>query len=250
MSISGLIVIATGKVYRDYTKDMLESAYEYFHEDFDPLIFTDEPEDFLTFSYYGGGSVFYTKAKDYPNETLYRYHTMLEQEAELSKYDYLFYADADMLFVAPTTDEILHDGLVATLHPGFYGKKGECETRQASTAYCVDNMAYYAGGFQGGSSFWYLDAARVLRGRIQEDRNNNIVAKWHDESHWNCYISDVQHAEHVSKDLVKVLSPNYCYPEDYDNSSGWTKEQYPAILVALEKRKRGNHPRFPGVKRK
>ena len=243
MSISGLITIATGQVYRDYAKDMLDSAAEYFTGDFDPLIFTDEPEDFGMYEQFGA-NVFYTAPKGYPNETLYRYNTMLQEEKTLCLYDHLFYVDADMLFTAPTTKEIFHDGLVATLHPGYASKntKGDCETRPASTACCTDNFAYYAGGFQGGQTIWYLDAARAMKKRINEDTQNNIVAKWHDESHWNRFISDAQHL--VRGGYVKVLTPSYCYPEDYDGGYGWSKEQYPPILVALEKRKRGNHPRF------
>ena len=240
--VNGLIVIATGRHYRDYAKDMLDSAAEFVHFDFDPIVFTDEPEDFLTYECFGA-PVFRIQSKGYPKETLYRYHTMMGQYQTLAKYEHLFYVDADMRFVAPTTDEDFHNGLVATLHPGFVGQAGTCETRAHSTACCTDNFAYYAGGFQGGRSLWYLDAVRTMMERVKEDSDNNITAKWHDESHWNRYISD---AEHLSPGFVKQLPPSYCYPEDYDGKYGWTSEQYPPILVCLDKRKRSNHPLWKG----
>jgi hypothetical protein len=112
-----------------------------------------------------------------------------------------------MLFVAPVGEEIFSDGITATIHPGYVGTRGTPETRRASTAYCPDNKAYYAGGFQGGNAESYLRAAEIMAAGIKEDTRQGITAVWHDESHWNALLSWVPSPK-------KVLDPSYCYPED------------------------------------
>lgn len=232
-----LVTIATGEVYRNYAHRMMDSAKQFMplHDQF---VFTDDSSllsgwssfpDFQTWNY------IYTEAKGHPRETLMRYHTILTQRERLMKYDQIFFVDADMEFVAPVGD-IFSDGLMATLHPGYVGTSGTPETRKESAAFTHKNTAYYCGGFQGGEASRYLSAARTMAEGIAFDNAENITAIWHDESHWNSYLKHFK--------PTKILSPSYCYPEDYDGRYGWTSEQYPPILVALDKKKRGNHPRF------
>jgi histo-blood group ABO system transferase len=165
-----------------------------------------------------------------------RYHTMLTERNLLETYEQIFYVDADMLFVAPV-GSITSYGVVATLHPGFVGHRGSVETRPESWAYACGNTAYYCGGFQGGETRAYLKAATEMAEGVDQDTKKGITAVWHDESHWNRYLRDYPPS--------KVLSPSYCYPEGYAEQYGWSSKQYPPILMALDKNKRGNHPRRP-----
>lgn len=223
-----LVTIATGAAYRNYARNMQASAKKFL-----------PPHDQFTFTDVGigaGENTFYTEPKGYPRETLMRYHTIWEERERLLGYDQIFYVDADMEFVAPVGD-IFSDGLTVTLHPGYVGTRGAPERRKESTAYTDKNTSYYCGGFQGGDARSYLSAARTMMYEIDTDELNNITAVWHDESHWNHYLT-------IFGGPKKVLTPSYCYPEDYDGRYGWTSPQYPPILVALDKRKRGNHPRF------
>ena len=117
-----LITIATGN-YHPFIEPMVGSAREFFlsseFHDVNFLVFTDKPtlipdhSDIHT-------SIWCHRPWPYP--TLFRYHAFLSQKDFISEYDYLFFCDADMLFVAPVGNEILADGLVATVHPGFYNK--------------------------------------------------------------------------------------------------------------------------------
>jgi histo-blood group ABO system transferase len=225
----GLMTIATGKAYQEYAYDLFESANSFFPEA-DQIVFTDSPSAFRLKT-----NAIYVDEMGYPEATLFRYRTFLSKSWFLSSYDYLFYADADMQFVRPV-ENIIYSDLVATLHPGYYKQKGTPETRSISTACCPDNRAYYCGGFQGGSAERYLEAARVMAANIEEDERNKVLAVWHDESHWNRYLRDVP--------PTQVLTPSYCYPEDYSGGYMWEPSDFPPILVALDKRKRGNHPRF------
>lgn len=234
MSKIGLIIIATGESYVKYAKDLIVSAHNFWPEAA-PIVFTDNPCAFVG----GAHRIFYKEPVGYPKETLYRYHTMLSQKEFLSTFDFLFYADADMEFVSKPGVITSRGCLTGTLHPGFFGKKGTCETRPESEAYCTYNERYYCGGFQGGDAKEYLIAAETISRRINKDAANNITAVWHDESHWNKYLAG------ANDDWLLTLTPSYCFPEGYENGYGWDKEVFPPILVALDKRKRGNHPRYP-----
>lgn len=220
----GLIIIATGEVYRNYAKGLIESIKTHFSEA-EPVVFSDDESGNFLVSNLG-----------YPKSTLYRYHMMISQEKVLSKFEQLFYVDADMQFVSKPGD-IYSPGLTATLHPGFYKRgRGTPEMRKESTAYCPNNTVYYCGGFQGGEAGTYLEAAREIKNKIDKDDENNILAIWHDESHWNKYL--------VDKPPSNILTPAYCYPEDYNGGYGWKPKEFNPVLIALDKCKRGNHPRF------
>ncbi|VVB52930.1 Glycosyltransferase family 6 [uncultured archaeon] len=222
-----LVTIATGKVYQEYAQQMFNSARKFFPKH-DQFVFTDNVESMtITWGDQSRGA-FKTEDLGYPRATLMRYHQIIRGAWRFKEYDQMFYCDADMEFVAPVGN-IFSDGLVATLHPGFVGTKGSPETRITSTAYCRDNLAYYCGGFQGGDARTYLDAATQMAFNIDQDEKNGVMAVWHDESHWNKYLSD--------NCPGKVLTPSYCFPED-------SNIPYKPILVALDKRKRGNHPRY------
>jgi histo-blood group ABO system transferase len=166
----------------------------------------------------------------YPRETLFRYNTILTQEELLLGYDYLFYSDADMRFVADVKPEdIFSRGLTATLHPGFIGTSGTPERRPESRAYVPVRAknSYFAGGFIGGRLDCFLPMARDIAADVKLDEGRGITAIWHDESHLNRYLYD-----HPPS---KILSPSFCYPEGYKGQWGWSPEQYPPKLVACNK---------------
>jgi hypothetical protein len=82
------------------------------------------------------------------------------------------------------------DGIVPTLHPGFYGKKGTPERNPRSKAYLPidsDNL-YFCGGFFGGDSKSFIEMSKEIKKNIDEDLSAGIIAKWHDESHLNHYL--------------------------------------------------------------
>ena len=64
---------------------------------------------------------------------------------------------------------------------------------------------YVAGGIQGGRTAQYLAVASILSQRIDQDYRKEIIAEWHDESHWNWF---------TAKHPVTVLDAGYCYPEE------------------------------------
>lgn len=225
----GIILIATGIKYYQFIEPVIKSIEKNFKPSSNVTIFlfTDSKREYTK-------KQFYQEDLGYPGATLWRYRTILKQEEELKKMDYLYYMDVDMLIVDKIDKEILSD-LVATRHPGYMNNRGTYETNPESLAYVKDDEGtyYFCGGFNGGKTSEYLKIARELNDRIEKDYDNNVIAIWHDESHLNRYLID--------NPPTKILSPSYCYPEppddDYYRNNKWT-EIYPPKILALDKNMR------------
>lgn len=218
----GLLIIATNK-YQKFIQPLIDSANKYFlnqdNIDVEYFVFTD--------TFYNVENtkrrvnIILTEHKSWPWMTLGRYHIFNKNKEDLSRLDYLFYCDADMLFCDNVDDNILSH-LVATQHPGYFGRRGTPETNPESLA-CVHDfeyMQYFAGGFNGGTSSEYLIMADIISSNIEHDFNNGIVAVWHDESHLNRYL--------INNPPTKILDPGYCYGESL-------KPPFHPKLIALDK---------------
>lgn len=200
-----LVCICTGTRYWPFAKGMLESAQKFFlkSHDVDYFMWSDIPEG-TTY----GATVFETEATEWPFPTLMRYHLFLQQEEKLREYDYVFYCDADMLFVGEIGDEILGEGLTAACHPMYFFKKGlkfPLEPNYNSSAYIKIPQHYFAGGFQGGKTEEFIKAMKVMKANISKDFNINYTAIWNDESHFNRYLFD--------NPPSVILTPSYVYPD-------------------------------------
>jgi histo-blood group ABO system transferase len=226
-----LVMICLNAPYWQYIKPMVESARKFFlpHHNTDFLLWSDMPQEMANQL---GVTVFHTEPVGWPLPTLMRYSLFLQQEEKLKEYDYVFYCDADMLWVNPCEEEILGSGLTAALHPMYAFKAGlrfPLEPNPESSAYITVPKHYFAGGFQGGVSGEFLKAMKVMKKRIDEDFTKNYVAIWNDESHWNRYLLDNQ--------PTRILSPSYIYPDSlikeyYEPIWGCA---YKPILVTLTK---------------
>lgn len=210
----GLVVIATNK-YIKFVKPLLESVKKHFlvGQDVQMMLFTnhnsrsagfeDYPESEITF--------FHQDHIPWPGSTLFRYNIFHQAKKHLAEKDYIFYCDADMLFVGDVGAEVLSDR-VGTIHPGFYDKPREAftyETKTSSRAAVApsEGTVYYAGGFNGGTSIEYIRMCEVLSEKIADDYKRGVIAVWHDESHLNRYFID--------NPPTVSLSPSYCYPESW-----------------------------------
>lgn len=190
-----------------------------------------------------GVNLIETESVAWPAPTLMRYHLFLNEEERLKDYDYIFYMDADMKVVSKIGDEILGEGLTAAEHPMYSLRKEYIppyEPNKDSTAFiprpgavAIDETGksrfkpyYYAGGFQGGPSALFIEAMKVMKTNIDKDFNNNYIAVWNDESHWNKYLSE--HTPSI------VLSPAYIYPDSLIKEYYeplWGKSYEPKIIT-------------------
>lgn len=88
------------------------------------------------------------------------------------------------------------------------------------------NYHYVCGGINGGISSKFISLIKEINQRVKRDLEKGIVAVWHDESHFNRYIFDLDYR-------VKILSPEYAYPE------GWNLEGMKCKMMLLDKSKIG-----------
>ena len=225
-----LLCICLNQPYWEYAKNMMESAHNFFlrEHDVDFIFWSDMPE---TEGY--GATVIPTEPVPWPYPTLLRYNLFLGEEERLKEYDYIFYCDIDMLFVDSVGDEIFGEGLTAAQHPMYAIRKeymAPVEPNVNSTAYFKVPKYYYAGGFQGGRTKDFIAAMKVMRGNIETDLNNNYIARWNEESHWNKYLFDNPPAV--------VLTPSYIYPDSLINEyyvKVWGCNYQPKLVTITKK---------------
>ena len=117
-------------------------------------------------------------------------------------------------FIEIFPDENEHNGILGILHPGYVKKHLKYypyERNKNSTAflpyYKNKDYNYFAGGINGGKSIKFIDLIKLLNHNINLDLNNNIMAIYHDESHYNKYLNS---------NKILILDENYCYPENFN----------------------------------
>jgi histo-blood group ABO system transferase len=219
-----LCVIATN-AYIDFTWSLLRSADKYFLQGHDVEYHLFTNKRFIGVTDLRQTYNHLIQHEPWPAMTLKRYHIM--SGANLSGYDYVYYIDADMRFVAPVGDEIFGE-LVGVQHPGFYRGGGSWEDNQASQAFVYTRMRkqYIAGGFQGGSD--YCMVMPFLMHMIDEDEKTGNRAKWSDESHWNALFA-------YSPNKFKILDPSYCMVEEPEKRKAWGIDHLEPKIIALSK---------------
>ena len=218
-----ILTIATGK-YIQFVERLLDDIEKYFltgHE-IQCLLFTDhevETSDNVKVSQIGHNP--------WPEPALKKYNYINSQSEYLKDFDYLYLFDADVGIVDTVGEEVLED-LVGVLHPYKILESKETypyEKRKESTSYVSDedHKKYYAAAFVGGKSTNFLNMAKIISERVEEDERNGIIAKWHDESHLNKYFNENPPTD---------LSPSYMFPEEL---IGHPQYQFEPKIVALKK---------------
>jgi histo-blood group ABO system transferase len=218
-----ILTIATNN-YIQFVERLLDNIEENFlnGHDIECLLFTDhevETSDNVKVSQ--------IDHRPWPEPALKKYNYINSQSEYLKNFDYLYLFDADIAIVDKVGEEVLQD-LVGVLHPyKFFENKDiyPYEKRKESTAYVADQNhdKYYAAAFVGGKTKNFLEMAKVISDRVEEDEKNGIIAKWHDESHLNKYFNE---------NNPTSLLPSYMFPEELINHP-----QYPfePKIVALKK---------------
>ena len=226
-----ILYICTGKYY---------IFWEIFYNSAQKNLFPYETKHFFVFSD-ASRSLFlnndvthiYQPKLGWPNDTLFRFHMFSRIIDKLAEYDFIFFFNANILFLEKINIDILptkEEGLLVVQHPGYYSSNISdypYERNKKSTAYIARNEGkhYVFGAVNGGTSQAYIKMIQDLKKSIDIDTWNGIVATWHDESHLNKYILEKNY---------KLLSPEYAYPED------WILP-FPKKIIILDKNKYGGH---------
>ncbi|MFA6094595.1 MAG: family 6 glucosyltransferase [Candidatus Paceibacterota bacterium] len=239
----GILYICTGK-YTVFWKDFYSSCEKYFIPEAEKHYFVFTDSEIIDFENTNKNiHRTYQENLGWPNNTLMRFDIFLKAKEHLLKMDYIFFCNANLLFLEQiSAAEFLPTGnenLVACIHPGFYNKipsEFTYDRNENSTAHIPFNSGthYYAGGINGGKCKQFIDAMTEMNKNISIDSQNGVVALWHDESHWNKYILK-------EKPNLKELSTAYLYPE------GSELPFSPKILVRGKERL-GNVEKLRGTK--
>ncbi len=190
-----------------------ESAKKFFfvEDNVDYFVFTDD--DRLLSSQIE--HVTFIKEKNYgwPGNTLYRFRFFTSISDKIKKYDYAYFFNANAYFVRPISDELIpRDGcrIIAAQHFKFkdmdpilcgYDRNPKST---ASIKWGHEGKAYCQACFIGATGPEMVKMSEILSHNIATDEDNHVVAKWHDESHFNKYICDKQYT---------LLPVSYVYPE-------------------------------------
>lgn len=181
--------------------------------------------------------------REWPYGTLMRYHIILNTEAELMNYDYLYYMNANCVCINSISEEEFlprEKDLIVVEHFKYYACNNmdySYERNPKSLAYIPygEGKYYICGGINGGRTEAYLNLCKELKHRIDIDLSNGIIALFHDESHINRYIIDYKNYE--------IRSSEYVFPE------GWDLPYTPKIITR-DKRKYFNLNSSRGIQTK
>lgn len=129
----------------------------------------------------------------WPLCTLMRFYYFQQLESSLQKYDLIYYLDVDMFMHEIIDHEVIpiNNEIIAAKHYWYDTSKGLYETNINSTAYVnADNLSgqYCQGCFYGAKTVDFIKMINQLNANIITDLKKNIIAVWHDESHFNKYI--------------------------------------------------------------
>ena len=214
----GILYICTGK-YTVFWNDFYQSSEKYFLAnglyEKHYYIFTDSKDDIFPTS--NNIHIVFQEPLPWPYITLDRFKIFQKARTDLEQMDYIYFFNANMQFIDVVNEEILptHDQpLVMVKHPGFFNKERDSypyDNNVNSLAHVSDTEGefYVMGGVNGGRSKEYLELITELEHRINIDKENGIIAIWHDESHLNRYAIDKEHA-------IKLLDPSYGYAENWN----------------------------------
>jgi hypothetical protein len=234
----GITYICTGK-YNIFWDKFYKSAEKYLFTDtkFEKHYFVITTYDINTYSN-NNIKVIKQPEEVYPYATLKKFYYMLLFENELKDMDYIYYFNSNSIFANYVDTDILPDDnsqIVVMKHPflSIYLIDNGYERNPKSTAYIPEGnktLKYYCcGGIIGGHSKEFLPALREMENNIEIDLKNNIVAKWHDESHLNKYM--------LTHPYKMIMSPGYCYMEMYKKYI--YVEKYDIKIIIADKNKYG-----------
>lgn len=212
-----ILYIATGR-YTVFWEYFYQSAEKFLLPDCDKhyILFTDNTELLSQQDHYSNVTMIEQEALEWPYITLMRYDIFLKSSNLFTGFDYTFFFNGNTEFLAYIyKDDLLplkrQENLTFYLQPHIFHKRRDkfpYERNIDSKAYIPYGKGsfYFAGGIVGGNTKNFLDMCDILNKNAKIDLENNIIAKWHDESHLNKFALD--------RDDIKVLPPYFTKGEN------------------------------------
>lgn len=159
--------------------------------------------------------IIYQNDMGWPFNTMKRFSMFNRINDRLLKYEYIFFANANAIFVTPLYSKLIKNQkeIICVEHPGYHlcsNEKKPFERRKESNAYVnlKDGKYYVQGAFYGGKTKAFLKMTNELNSKTEDDLKNNFVAIWHDESFLNRYVAN-------NNDIIQILGWQYLKYEEY-----------------------------------
>jgi hypothetical protein len=260
MNSLDIVTVATNN-YVDFWIDMVKSADKFLDKSckVKSFVFTDNLQKCLSVQKELKNiaiEAIEIESLKWPDATLLRYK-IFAQNSSLLESEYTMHLDADMLirnnFIAALDKIDPKDNMFLVAHPGYFRPKGlkrlkfylrnpkvlssdlkskaliggvgSWETSTDSTAYVARNerKVYVCGGTWMGKSNAIKKLFSELAEKVELDKQNGTMAKWHDESHLNRWAGQNDFA---------LLPPSFCADPTYKQLEG-----LPVYIEAVDKNK-------------
>ena len=148
----------------------------------------------------------------WPGNTLFRFRMFLGIKEWLQKFDYIYFFNANALFVTNVDEDILPNDKELVVAEHFAMRNidpilFEYDRNKKSKAYVQygkEGGHYVQAAMIGGATDTFLSMCHECSLNIEEDFKEGVIARWHDESHLNKYILGRK---------IKLLPSIYIYPE-------------------------------------
>lgn len=209
-----ILYICTGS-YSRFWSDFYISCEEYFLNGIEKEYFVFSDMDPIPKS---NVNFIFKEYEGFPLDSLNRFKIFYSIECDLRDFDYIFFFNANMLFLSSIGIEVLpqkeHNYLVSLVHPGYVNKTKRFlpfERNINSTAFIPLKKGvqyrYFQGCLNGGRSSEYLDLILNCYQNIETDLSKSIIARAHDESHLNRFL--------FNKNILE-LGLEYGFPENWN----------------------------------
>lgn len=245
----GIMTIATNR-YIHYFEALIESFLDFYPsgKEIQWFLFTDQiHEASRIVENHKALNIIVIPIPSYqfPEATLYRYE-IYNAHRDVLDSEILMHLDADMLIKSKTFIEKIFnctdlEKISVVQHPGFYrpqgfelfhfyttnlnflvrdlrtklkfGALGSWEKNKTSQAFVSrrNRRTYVCGGIWFGPNTAVKEMIESLAINVKKDEFKGLMAKWHDESHLNSYLT---------KNNVDVYPPELCFDPTYKNLAG------------------------------
>ncbi len=200
MSTVAMLYICTG-AYNVFWKDFYPNFEQYFLPGHDKTYFVFTDADAIAHEEQPNVRRIPWQARPWPYSTMARFDAFLSQEEALKTFDWLIFANAnllcqqtvpaDMVLPDPTAGQelfVVYDLPYRGRDPIFLPYERRPRSRAAIPYNCGQN--YVEGGLNGGTSAAFLALSRELKARMDADLADGIIACHHDESHLNRLVAE------------------------------------------------------------
>ena len=218
MKTIAILYIATGP-YIAFWNDFYNTFEKYFLNNTEKhyFVFTDAKNIYQASN--TRVHTIFQESSPWPLPTLLKFHQFLTIREELLKYDYCYQSNANIICKDYVLEEEFlprkekGEDLFFVQHPGYLFNKAvdfPYERSSKSLAYVPYNKGkiFVFGAMNGGFSSSYIDFIEKLDANIVEDLKHNVIALWHDESHVNKALIEINN--------FRLLPSAYCYPVGFD----------------------------------